>query len=86
MQGDEFSQYNYYKGEAENPFVIKGESVLDFDNPKSLFWDYECNFHQSEREKGNFEHYIENLIHNKLREYTKSNYKLWQMYFNNAIK
>lgn len=86
MKENEFSQYNYYKGETENPYVEKDGTVLDFHNPKSLFWYYEFNFHQSRNERDNFEHFIENLIHNKLSEYTRSNYKLWEMYFNNAIK
>lgn len=81
----EYSDYNYYKGEAKNPYIEKDGSVLDFSNPKSLFWYYE-QYHFVAGKKKDFKPFIENLIRNKLSEYHRSDYELWEMYFTNSIK
>lgn len=80
----EFSEYKYYKGEIANPYFKEGHE-LDFLNPKSLFWYYEKQFHTSKTEN-NLHRYIENLIRNKLSEYVRDEYKLWEMYFSNSVK
>ncbi len=82
----EYSAYKYYNGETENPYSRKDENQLDFLNPKSLFWYYEKGFHCSKTESDDVRSFIENLIHNRLSEYIRSDYDLWEMYFSNAVK
>ena len=50
--------------------------------------NYEKNHFVGERNGDNedYKNFIENLIHNKLSEYHRSDYELWQMYFENAVK
>lgn len=77
--------YNYFKGEKENLYLSKGKLELDFQNPKSLFWYYE-KFHFCYESTVDFKSYMENLIHNKLSEYIRSDYDLWKLYFENSVK
>lgn len=84
----EYSIYKYFNGEEENPYKLENDFELSFLNPKSLFWHYEKNHFVGERNGDNedYKNFIENLIHNKLSEYHRSDYELWQMYFENAVK
>lgn len=84
---DEFSLYKYYNGEEENPYLQQGESPLDFENPKSLFWHYERLYHsQSKNIYRDFHHFLDNLINGKLSEYFRDEKKVWEIYLNNSIK
>lgn len=83
----EYQFYKYYNGEEENPYWDKEGSQLDFQNPKSLFWHYERHFFLSgNNNEEEYKIFIENLIRNKLSEYTRSDYYLWELYFKNTIK
>ena len=84
----EYSIYKYFNGEEENPYKLENDFELSFLNPKSLFWHYEKNHFVGERNGDNedYKNFIENLIHNKLSDYHRSDYELWQMYFENAVK
>lgn len=90
LEDDALSTYRYYNGERDNPFK-KGPYELDLLNPKSLFWYYEKEYHLSQHNrdstvKTDYKHFIENLIHNRLSEYRRSDYDLWAMYFQNTVK
>lgn len=80
--------YKYFNGEDENPYKLENDYELNFINPKSLFWYYEKSHYLSKKNgsKTDYKIFIENLIHNKLSEYYRSDYELWQMYFENAVK
>lgn len=83
---DDFQDYRYYNGEIENPFCKNGDFVMDFDNPKSLFWYYEKHFNESENDDKDYSKFISNLINNKLSEYNRNEQELWEMYYHNSIK
>lgn len=85
LNDPEFKQYNYFNGEKENPYVEVNGFVLNFENPRSLFWYYE-EFHFKMDGKEDFKRFMENLIHDKLSEYLRSDYDLWELYFKNSIK
>ena len=82
---DEFVTFNYFNGEKVNPYLKSDKAELDFLNPKSLFWYYENHYYKYCNNE-DFKGFIENLLHNKLSEYTRSDFDLWELYFNNKVK